>query len=74
MWTPAQFAETDPDAIAETIEAARLATLVTHGPQGLYATHLPFLFEREPMGLVGPVARAHPRPCVDWLRSAGAGG
>lgn len=60
MWTPAQFAETDPDAIAAMIEAARLATLVTHGPQGLYATHLPFLFEREPMRLIGHVARANP--------------
>ena len=60
MWIPTDFAETDPDAVAAMIEAARLGVLVTHGPEGLQATHLPFLFEREPMRLVGHVARANP--------------
>jgi transcriptional regulator len=60
MWTPPAFAETDPDAIAAMIEAARLGVLITHGPQGLTATHLPFLFEREPMRLIGHIARANP--------------
>lgn len=60
MWTPPAYAETDPDAIAQMIEAARLGVLVTHGADGLQATHLPFLFEREPMRLVGHVARANP--------------
>ena len=60
MWTPPAFAETDPEAIAAMIEAARLGVLVTHGPQGLVATHLPFLLEREPMRLVGHIARANP--------------
>lgn len=64
MWSAAPFAEDDPDAIAAIIEGARLATLVTHGPLGLYATHLPFLFEREPMRLVGHVSRANPHPSL----------
>lgn len=60
MWTPPQFAEDDPDAITQMIEAARLGVLVTHGADGLCATHLPFLFEAEPMRLVGHIARANP--------------
>lgn len=60
MYVPPYFAETDADAIAAMIEAARLGVLVTHGEGGLTATHLPFLFEREPMKLVGHVARANP--------------
>lgn len=61
MWTPPNFAENDPDAIAAMIEAARLGVLVTHGADGLHATHLPFLLEREPMRLVGHIARANPQ-------------
>lgn len=60
MWTPPAFAETDTETVAAMIESARLGVLVTHGPQGLIATHLPFLFEREPMRLVGHIARANP--------------
>jgi len=62
MWTPPAYAEHDPDVIAAMIEAARLGVLVTHGPEGLQATHLPFLFEREPMRLVGHIARSNPHP------------
>lgn len=62
MWSPPAYAETDPDTIAAMIEAARLGVLVTHGAKGLEATHLPFLFEREPMRLVGHIARANPHP------------
>jgi transcriptional regulator len=60
MWTPPIFAEADPDAVAVMIEAARLGVMVTHGADGLHATHLPFLFEREPMKLIGHIARANP--------------
>ncbi len=62
MYTPPHFAEHDPDAIAALIEGARLGLLVTHGPQGLYATHLPFLHDRERNRLVGHIARANPHP------------
>jgi len=60
MWTPPAFAEHDPDVIAAMIESARLGVLVTHGAGGLVGTHLPFLFERAPMKLVGHIARANP--------------
>jgi len=61
MYVPPYFAEDDPDAIAAMIEAARLGVLVTHGEGGLYATHLPFLLtSRQPMRLLGHVARANP--------------
>jgi transcriptional regulator len=61
MYVPPQYAETDPDIIAAMIERSRLGMLVTHGDQGLFATHLPFLMtSREPMRLIGHIARANP--------------
>ncbi|NEX93404.1 FMN-binding negative transcriptional regulator [Caulobacter sp. 17J65-9] len=61
MFAPAAFAETDPDQIAAVIGRARLGLLVTHGPGGLIATHLPFVFDRQRNVLVGHVARANPQ-------------
>jgi transcriptional regulator len=61
MWSPPQFVEHDPAVIDAMIEAARLGVLVTHGPEGLVATHLPFLWEPgRPAKLVGHMARANP--------------
>ena len=60
MWILPVFAEPDAETVASMIEAARLGALITHGADGLHATHLPFLFEREPMTLVGHIARANP--------------
>ena len=60
MYTPAAFTETDPAQIDAMIEAARLGLLVTHGPDGLHATHLPFLHEPANSCLIGHVARANP--------------
>jgi len=60
MWTPPAFVVDDPDTIAAMIDGSRLGVLVTHGPDGIEATHLPFLFDREPMRLIGHVARANP--------------
>lgn len=62
MHAPAAFAETDPDVIAAVIARARLGVLVTHGPSGLVATHLPFVYDRTRQVLVGHLARANPHP------------
>jgi transcriptional regulator len=62
MYTPPAFALDDPDEIRAMIRAARIATFVTFGPDGLLATPLPmFLDEGEgPFGVLhGHVARAN---------------
>ena len=62
MYVPEPFAVTDPAEIDAMIGRARLATLVTHGPEGLFATHLPLLHDRETGALLGHIARANPHP------------
>lgn len=62
MYTPPAFQETDPATLQAMIRAARLATLVTHGPQGLLATPLPLLLAAEEGAqgvLYGHLARAN---------------
>lgn len=59
MFTPPLFAEDDPEVVAAMIDHARLGLLATHGPEGLQATHLPFLHDRERGRLVGHIARAN---------------
>lgn len=63
MYTPAHFAETRPTELHGLIAAHPLGTLVTHGPDGLDADHLPFAFDPDtgPHGtLLAHVARANP--------------
>jgi transcriptional regulator len=43
MYVPAAFAETDPERLAAIIGDHNFGTLITAGPQGLLATHLPFV-------------------------------
>jgi transcriptional regulator len=62
MFTPDAFSETNPAEIDAMIVAARLGVLVTHGPDGLHATHLPFLYEPDTRTLIGHIARANPHP------------
>ena len=62
MYLPPMFAETDPAEIHRILRAHPLGTLVTHGPNGLDASHLPFLLDaqRGPQGtLLAHVARAN---------------
>ncbi|ABO56505.1 FMN-binding negative transcriptional regulator [Burkholderia vietnamiensis] len=63
MYVPADFAESNPDALRELIVQHPFGTLVTHGANGLDANHLPFeLLPRD--GGLGElhahVARANP--------------
>lgn len=63
MYTPAHFAETHPQALHQLVQAYPLGALVTHGPHGLDANHLPFELDASaaPHGrLLAHVARANP--------------
>ncbi len=71
MYVPAHFAETDVAMMHALMRARPFATLVTHGPHGLSANHLPLLLVEGPTPdgrLNGHVARANPL----W-RAAAAG-
>jgi transcriptional regulator len=63
MYSKPEFAPLMPDDVFGLIEAAVFATVVTNGPQGLVASHLPFVVDRErgPNGtLVSHLARQNP--------------
>ena len=63
MYLPAAFALTDPQELHRILREHPLGTLVTHGPQGLDAGHIPFEFDPDtgPLGtLRAHVARANP--------------
>lgn len=63
MYTPAHFRLDDPETLRAMMANAGLATLVSKGPEGLFATHLPLLHHPDPAPygtLIGHVARANP--------------
>lgn len=62
MYAPEPFAVSDPDEVRAMLAASRLAALVTDGPGGLFASHLPFIHEAEKGRLLGHIARANPHP------------
>lgn len=64
MYTPSNFAIDDLNELHQQILGTRLAVLVTHGEQGLQASHLPLLLNADhgPKGtLYGHFARANPQ-------------
>jgi transcriptional regulator len=64
MYTPNGFAFNDLQALQQQILGTRLALLVTHGEQGLQASHLPLLLNPDegPNGsLYGHFAKANPQ-------------
>lgn len=70
MYTPAHFALTEPDALQRILRQHPLGMLVTHGPEGLDANHIPFEYDPargEHGTLTAHVARANPV----WQRCAG---
>lgn len=56
MYVPAQFAP-DENAVHELLANHGAADLVTATPDGLVATMLPFVYDREPRRLLGHLAR-----------------
>jgi len=64
MYTPSNFAINDLNELHQHILGARLGVLVTHGEQGLQASHLSLLLNADhgPNGtLYGHLARANPQ-------------
>lgn len=64
MYTPSNFAIDDLNELHQQILGTRLAVLVTHGEQGLQASHLPLLLnvDQGPNGtLYGHFARTNPQ-------------
>ena len=59
------FAVTDPTELEALLSELRFGCLVTHGPGGLFATHLPFLFAPRPRVFAGHIARENPH----WERA-----
>lgn len=57
MYVPAHFEENRPEVLHQLISDQPFGTLVTHGPQGLDANHLPF--EIEPAEGTHGTLRAH---------------
>jgi transcriptional regulator len=63
MYLPEHFAEKRPEVLRQLLATHPLATLVTHGEDGLDANHLPLLLDPQagPHGtLRGHIARANP--------------
>ena len=71
LYIPAHFRIDDPETLFAFISEHAFGTLVTSGPKGLHASHIPFVPERAADGklrLLGHVARANPQ--ADTLESA----
>ncbi|MDB5440115.1 MAG: transcriptional regulator [Caulobacteraceae bacterium] len=66
MYVPGANAVTDPLEIEAMLLAVRLGCLVTHDPNGLYASHLPFLYDPRSRVLAGHLALANDH----WRRLA----
>jgi transcriptional regulator len=64
MYIPPLFKEDRLDTMQDVIREADLGLLITHGTTGLFATHLPILFDPEPGpngALIGHIAKANPQ-------------
>jgi transcriptional regulator len=68
MYTPPLFAVTGQDQLDQILENAGLGCLITHGPDGLFASHLPFVHDAADHRLRGHLAMANPH-----RRMAGGG-
>jgi transcriptional regulator len=60
MYLPRHFAQEDPAQLQALMVASPLATLVSTGPEGLTADHLPLEYDAVTGTLRGHVARANP--------------
>lgn len=73
MFTPPAFRLEQPAAIAELLATRSFALLVTAGPEGPEATHLPLLHRPQEDRLCGHLAAANPQ-CESLRRLAREGG
>ena len=69
MYQPPHFAETRPEVLYELIIANPLGLLVTNGPGGLMANHLPFHLDAAKSTLRAHLARAN----AQWKELAAGG-
>jgi len=60
MYLPKHFEQNDPAALQALMREHPLATLVSSGPDGLTANHIPLEYDAEANLLRGHVARANP--------------
>jgi transcriptional regulator len=60
MYLPAAFAVSDPDEIEMALERQSFGCLVTGDGDGLFATHMPFLYDTAARRLTGHMARPNP--------------
>jgi len=60
MYLPEAFAVTDQSEINDLLARIPLGSLITHGPDGLFASHLPFVHDPAGGVLAGHLARANP--------------
>jgi transcriptional regulator len=61
MYVPSHFAETRPEVLEQFIRSNALATLVTAGPGGLMANHIPLFLDAGAGVLRGHMSRANPQ-------------
>lgn len=62
MYIPGPFSETDEAVIWALINRYPFGVLVTHGRDGVRATHMPFLVDRQGGRLAGHMAKGNPQP------------
>ena len=74
VYLPPAFAETRPEVLIAHLERHDFGLLISHGPTGLVASHIPFLVERagDELHLLGHLAR--PNPQVSDLAGPGRAG
>jgi transcriptional regulator len=63
VYLPPAFTEARPEVLMAHLERHDFALLVSHGPQGMVASHIPFLVEQrgEELHLLGHLARPNPQ-------------
>lgn len=60
MYVPYTDAVSDPQELRIILNSLRLGCLVTHDTEGLFASHLPFLYNEVEQTLTGHLARKNP--------------
>ena len=73
MYVPSHFQLKDEAEINRLIESQNFGLLVTHGEEGLQASHIPFRWDAQAQVLEGHLARPNPQ-CADLRQLASGGG